>query len=170
MKRDIETKHFQEYMVIIRKSVGWSADDLASKIGTQRQTINNLECNPPRVVLSNDRYIAIRTVLDKEINEFPKETEILKSLLKVCVDRYDDYTDEEREAVVEKAKIMIPSISTKEVDREVTNSMWTKVVPVVLAFVTGVIVGANYNSFEWLNKIGNNQTQKVINDAAKKIK
>lgn len=170
MQQTNETKHFQEYMATIRKSIGWSADALANKIGTQRQTINNLESKPPRALLSNDRYIAIRTILSNEINKYPNETEILKSLLEVCVDRYDDFTDEQRGFVVEKAKIMIPTLATKEVDREVTNSMWTKVLPVVAAFAAGVVVGANYNSFGWLNKIGSNQIEKTISTAIKKNK
>lgn len=170
MEQNNETKHFQEYMATIRRSIGWSAEDLANKLGSQRQTINNLESKPPRALLSNDRYIAIRTILSDEINKYPKETEILKTLLEVCVDRYDEFTDEQRESIVEKAKIMIPTLTTKEVDREVTNSMWTKVLPVVAAFAAGVIVGANYNSFGWLNKIGNNKVEKTISTATKKIK
>ena len=36
---------FHENMLLIRRVVGWTAEELGSRIGVTRQTINNLERN-----------------------------------------------------------------------------------------------------------------------------
>lgn len=57
-------KHYQDYMVIIRRSIGWSAEDLANTVEFERQTINNIESKPPRIKFSYDRYIGYKNGID----------------------------------------------------------------------------------------------------------
>ena len=170
-----EIQHFQEYLPIIRRSIGWSTDDLAEAIGSKRQTINNLESDPPRAKLSYERYRLIRMMLSREIENNPNETEILKALLTVCVDKYDESTNEMRESIIEKAKIMIPTIETKEVDKVTTNSVWKQIlptlIPAVASFAAGVLVGAiNYDSFGWLNNSTSKAASKAVTSATNQNK
>lgn len=148
----VVSERFQKYMVIIRKSIGWSADDLAKAINSKRQTINNLESNPPRTQLSHDRYIAIRSILSREMEKHPEETMILRVLLETCVDNYDKYTDEQRGKVIEKAKVVIPSIEDKEVLKKEINKTWLEIVSVALTFVGSILLAGTYDCFGWLKK------------------
>ena len=74
---------------LIKASVGWSAEEFAERVGTTRQTINNVQSNKFR--LSNILYAAMRYALDEEIRANPKETYILKVILDAFVDNPDDY-------------------------------------------------------------------------------
>lgn len=40
-----EIIRFQNNMLLIRRTVGWTAEEFGDKIGVTRQTINNLEKN-----------------------------------------------------------------------------------------------------------------------------
>lgn len=159
-KQNRETKHFQEYMPIFRKAVGWTAEDLANSIEIDKQIINNLESVPPRTILSNERYIAIRTVLEKEIKNRPKETKMLQNLLNVCVDKYGDFTEQERQAVIEKAKTMVPAIVSKESDKEMINLLWIEtIIPKVLG-IAAIALLNKYTKFGWLDIIGTKTNKK----------
>lgn len=57
--------------------------------------------------------LAIRMVLIREIVNKPDETEILKALLTIRVDKFDDSIEGFRDSIIEKAKVMIPTIEEK---------------------------------------------------------
>lgn len=71
-----EVERLQEYMLLIRRAVGWSAEEFGERIGVSRQTINNLEGK--RNKLTKAQYIAIRSSLDVEIRQHPEDTDMLR--------------------------------------------------------------------------------------------
>ena len=79
-----EIQRMQDNLLLIRRTVGWTAEEFGEQIGVTRQTINNIESG--RNKLTKTQYIAMRSVLDVEIAKHPEETEMLKTLLDMLVD------------------------------------------------------------------------------------
>lgn len=57
-----EIIRMQNNLLLIRRTVGWTAEEFGEKIGVTRQTINNIESG--RNKLTKTQYIAMRSVLD----------------------------------------------------------------------------------------------------------
>ena len=60
-----EIIRMQENLLLIRRTVGWTAEEFGEKIGVTRQTINNIESG--RNKLTKTQYIAMRSILDAEM-------------------------------------------------------------------------------------------------------
>lgn len=120
-----EIDRLQEFLLLIRRAAGWTAEEFGERIGVTRQTINNLEAK--RNKLNKTQYIAIRAVLDAEMSASPDDTEMLRCLLDVLVDNPENYKDEDREALLSKANMLTPSIlagttTRKEVSKELMGA------------------------------------------------
>lgn len=124
-----EITRFQENMLLIRRTVGWTAEEFGNRIGVTRQTINNLEKNNrDKFKLNKTQYIAMRSVLDAEIARCPDETELLRLILEMLVDNPNDYKDEDKQELLDKANMITPSIlagtaTRKAVSTEIVKSM-----------------------------------------------
>lgn len=124
-----EIIRFQNNMLLIRRTVGWTAEEFGDKIGVTRQTINNLEKNNrDKFKLNKTQYIAMRSVLDAEIARCPEETEVLRLILDMLVDHPEKYKEEEIKTLLEKANLITPSIlagtaTRKAVSKEVMLAM-----------------------------------------------
>ena len=110
-----EIERLQEHLLLIRRAVGWTAEEFGDRIGVTRQTINNLEAK--RNKLNKTQYIAIRAVLDAEMAASPDDTEMLKCLLDVFIDNPDKYEAKDREELLEKANMLTPSILARTTSR-----------------------------------------------------
>ena len=75
-----EIERMQKYLQLIRRAVGWSAEEFGERIGVTRQTINNIEAPNPRSKLTKTQYIAMRSVLDVEIHQHPEDTAIIRRI------------------------------------------------------------------------------------------
>jgi len=117
-----EIARMQEHLLLIRRTVGWTAEDFGERIGVTRQTINNIESG--RNKLSKTQYIAMRSVLDAEIAQYPEETEMLRTLLEILVDNPEKYKKSEREQVLSKANMIAPSILTGASTRKEVSKAW----------------------------------------------
>ena len=62
-----EIAKLQDSLPLIRNAGGWSAEEFGDMIGVTKQTVRNLETKKTR--LSKTQYIAIRAVLDYELEE-----------------------------------------------------------------------------------------------------
>lgn len=82
----------QQNLSSIRKIAGWTAEELGSKIGVTKQTISNLENNKTTMTLS--QYIAIRTVIDYQIENDPGNT-VLPQAVKILLDGHETISSEE---------------------------------------------------------------------------
>ena len=120
---------FQENMLLIRRTVGWTAEEFGEKIGVTRQTINNLEKNNrEKFKLNKTQYIAMRSVLDAEISKCPDETEVLRLILEMLVDHPENYEEDEIKTLLEKANMITPSIlagtaTRQAVSKEIMTAM-----------------------------------------------
>ena len=127
-----EIIRMQENLLLIRRTVGWTAEEFGERIGVTRQTINNIESG--RNKLTKTQYIAMRSVLDAEIIQAPDDTEMLKVLLDVLVDNPEKYSTDKREELLAKANLMTPSILAGTTSRADVSKEWMK--------VAGAVVGA----------------------------
>lgn len=130
-----EIKRLQDNLLLIRRAVGWTAEEFGSQIGVTRQTINNIESG--RNKLNKTQYIAMRSVLDAEMVRCPKETEMLRLLLDVFVDHPNSYKDKDRKELLDKANLVSPSILAGTASREAVSQEWMKT-----AGAIGLVVGA----------------------------
>ena len=124
-----EILRFQQNMLLIRRTVGWTAEEFGDKIGVTRQTINNLEKNNrDKFKLNKTQYIAMRSVLYAEIAKCPEETETLRLMLDMLVDHPENYTSKDIEALLDKSNMVTPSIlagtaTRKAVSKEIIMAM-----------------------------------------------
>ncbi|OUM20989.1 hypothetical protein CBW42_05245 [Butyricicoccus porcorum] len=117
-----EIQRMQDNLLLIRRAVGWSAEEFGNQIGVTRQTINNIENG--RNKLTKTQYIAMRSVLDAEIARCPEETDMLRTMLDVFVDHPDKYKEEDRNSLLDKANLVTPSILAGTASRKAVSKEW----------------------------------------------
>lgn len=132
-----EIERMQKYLQLIRRAVGWSAEEFGERIGVTRQTINNIEASNPRSKLTKTQYIAMRSVLDVEIHQHPEDTAMLRLILDVFVDHPENYNEDEKKALLAKANMLTPSILAGTTTREAVSEELTGA-----AVASGIITGA----------------------------
>jgi len=106
------------------------------------------------------KIIAMRSVLDAEMNQHPEETEMLRALLDVLVDSPEKYSGDEAKELVSKANLMSPSILAGTTSRAEVSKEWMKMagslvdVAAVISLIlfAGGIVGSAITG-GWLTKI-----------------
>lgn len=109
----------QRNLPIIRNLAGWTAEDLGNHLGVSRQTITNIE-KSESLSMTKTQYIAIRAVLDYEIEQSQNKT--LEEAIAVLVDA-DDLTASQEKKVAETVE-NITSAKTRRVnDKHVFESM-----------------------------------------------
>ena len=119
-----EIIRMQENLLLIRRTVGWTAEEFGDRIGVTRQTINNIEFG--RNKLSKTQYIAMRSVLDAEMAQSPEDTAMLRLLLDVLVDHPENYAEAERADILTKANLMAPAILAGSATRETVSKEWLR--------------------------------------------
>lgn len=127
-----EISRMQEHLLLIRRTVGWTAEEFGERIGVTRQTINNIESG--RNNLTKTQYIAMRSVLDAEMIQAPEDTKMLKVLLDVLVDHPSKYSPQDCENLLAKANLMAPSILAGTTSRANVSKEWMR--------AAGAVVGA----------------------------
>lgn len=107
MEERKEIERLQNNLATIRRLAGWTAEQLGEYIGVTKQTVSNLETYKTKMTLT--QYIAIRSVLDCEVED--KKNETLKNVIKLLVDTPDEITDEEYEKAQDVSKVISSSVS-----------------------------------------------------------
>ncbi len=146
-----EILRFQQNMLLIRKALGWTAEEFGNYIGITRQTINNLEKNNRnKCKLNKTQYIAMRCVLDAEITMHPEKTETLQMILNVLVDYPEKYVNEEMRAFSINTGMMTSSFFAGGIlSKELMENVGT-IFNVVLSSANK---GEKYKVGVWLDKI-----------------
>lgn len=75
---NMDIQIMQDNLCDLRKIAGWTAENLAGKLGITKQTISNLENQ--KVKLSRIQYIAIRSVFECEIASNSDNTTLRKAI------------------------------------------------------------------------------------------
>ena len=119
-----KVKRLQKYLSVIRTSAGWSASELGEKLDVSRQMISNLENGHNKMTMM--QYLAIRQVLAEEIEQSSEnnDTQMLRDVIRVLVDDYDSFNDEERNQVLADANLLAPSIVSKKTTRKKASLTW----------------------------------------------
>ncbi len=111
MRSKDEIERFQKNIGLIRKILGMSEKELADSIGVTRQTINKIANE--KYPLTRTQYLAMRMIIEDEKKDNPKENEMLANVIDVLVDNPDDYTEKQKEKILEMANLLAPAIITK---------------------------------------------------------
>lgn len=134
-------ERMQQQLQLLRTCAGWTAKDLADQLEVSRQTISAWENydfkNKKGVKLSKIQYLAIKKLLEDEIDKDTTDENsgmrhILGTLLEVLIDHPDEYTTDDKKAVLEKARLLAPSILKEPEQRKSISSVW----PMLLCGVT----------------------------------
>lgn len=148
-----------ENLLLLRKAAGWTASELGERVGVTRQTINNIEKGAP---LTKTLYLAIRCIFSDEINNHPKDTEMLQYLLDALVDHPEKWSEEQRIVLIDKAQMLTPSIMEKTKSREAVSKDWFRLISTVLVtagaiMATSLITDSDSpsNSFKWISAVRN---------------
>ena len=156
-----EIQRMQDNLLLIRRTVGWSAEEFGNQIGVTRQTINNIENG--RNKLTKTQYIAMRSVLDAEIARCPDEMDMLCTMLDIFVDHPEKYKAEDRANLLDKANLLTPSILAGTATRKTVSKEWMQAAAglgVAAAVVTGSmgVIGGLMST--WLMKVANSTDRK----------
>lgn len=134
----------QENLKLIRRSAGWTIEELANKIGVTKQTIINLEGLKSK--MTKTTYIAIRAVLSDEMSTHPDECKMLYDILDIFVDNPDKYSEELRDILKSKANVVAPATMTNDISRKDVSREWTDILLAISAgigtFAAGYALGA----------------------------
>lgn len=112
---------FVENFALIRKSIGWTAEELGDRIEVSRQTIMNIEKEKK---ITTPIYMAIRTEFESEIDMHPDETEMLKAALDALVDNPKKYKPKEIEEIKKEILFLAPTLRDKNSERKDVSAKW----------------------------------------------
>lgn len=132
-----EVSRLQRHLPLIRCCAGWTATALAEKLGVKRQTVSTIEQGEERYKMTRMQYLAIRKVLDDEIASSKDDTQMLGVVLDALVDHPDAYTAEERTEILEKAKLLAPTIVKNPSERKNASNAWK-----ALLAASGIVASA----------------------------
>ena len=141
-----EIARMQEHLLLIRRAVGWTAEEFGDRIGVTRQTINNIESGRSR--LTKTQYLAMRSVLDAEILRAPEDTGMLRVLP-------ENYSAEERDKVLENASMLAPSILAGTTTRAKVSGKMLKDLGALAGLSAGALLGTlglGVGLSSWLGK------------------
>lgn len=143
-----EIAKLQNNLLLIRKAGGWSAEEFGEMIGVTKQTISNLENK--KTAMSKIQYIAIRAVLDYEINEHP-ENKVLTSAVNLSLNS-ENLSDTD----IKKAQAFVEGASKTGLDNEALIGGLAAMIGIVAAealimpLTSPAVMGA---ASAWLAKI-----------------
>lgn len=138
MISDIEIQRFGENLLLIRQAVGWSAEEFGDRVGLTRQTINSLENG--KYKLTKIQYIAMRSILDDEMEKFPDETSMLNVVLQAFVDTPEKYSEDARDKIKSKVGLFAPAIIKDHTKRKEASKEWLNILTALGILATGGIL------------------------------
>lgn len=160
-----EIVRFQKNMLLIRRTVGWTAEEFGDRVGVTRQTINNLEKNNrDKFKLNKTQYIAMRSVLDAEIARCPEETETLRLILDMLVDHPENYKSEDKQLLLDKANMITPSILAGTATRKAASK---EIMVAMGAILGGTVAGLAVGPFIASGAIGSWLIKVIASDKKK---
>lgn len=150
----------QANLQTIRKIAGWTIEEFGDKLGVSKQTISNLENGKTQMSLI--QYIAIRAVLDYEIEEHP-ENEVLPKAIHLLLDEKKNLSEEDYEKV-RQAIDTVAAAASGGADETMLSSLFTGMIGTIAAGI-GIglisplgIVGGVASAFWFKSVMGKDKT------------
>ena len=149
----VEIERLQQYFSLIRRCVGWTAEEFGDRLGVSKMTISNIETK--RHQLTKIQYIAIRSVLDAEIVCNKEDTQMLVVLLDMLIDNPEKYNFKDKDELLSKANLISPSILAGTATRNEASKEWIKVATkigsaTITAVLANPVLVKNFSS--WIYK------------------
>lgn len=148
-----DIKKLQVNLNSIRKIAGWTAQDLGNKIGVTKQTISNLENQKTEMTLT--QYIAIRTVLDYEI-ENNSSNKVLPQVVHILLDVPDSEISDDDHKKINHAVSTLAAASFGGVSL-------TSLLPISVGLLGGIpsfiAAGATLGTISWIQKLMNKDSR-----------
>lgn len=144
-----EIAKLQDNLPLIRNAGGWSAEEFGNMIGVTKQTVRNLETKKTR--LSKTQYIAIRAVLDYELEERPDD-QLLASAVNLSMNS-DDLLEPEKN----QARAFVEGATRTGLDQKAIVAGLAALIgaaaaeAIVMGPIASVAIGATAGT--WLSKI-----------------
>lgn len=160
-QKEMQEQSFREQQILllqdnlssIRKIAGWSTETLAEKIGVTKQTISNLERK--KTPMNFTQYIAIRSILDYEIEENPTN-EVLGKTISILLDNGYRFSKEEYSKIKEAIDTVAASAFGGTTAIPLTTAFTGLVLPLLGDNLAKKVLGqAITKSSSWLKKIFN---------------
>ena len=151
----------QKNLSVIRKLGGWTTESFGEMIGVTKQTISNLENEKSEMNLT--QYIAIRTVLDYEIQKDPEKKAIVAQALSILVDNDSDISEEKKAEYADKFKVV--AAATAGAGGAIAAASMATTSATLLGVSAGAALGpigiaAGAVAGAWLGKIMKNKGKK----------
>lgn len=141
---ELEIKRLTENLSVIRKVAGWSCADLGELIGVTKQTISNIETKTYK--MTKTQYIAIRAVIDFEIQEHP-ENDLLAKIVELLLDSEETQENTQK---TEATRALVKSATKASIAGGALAGLGMMLTtPALGAAIAPVIV----SGFEWLRKL-----------------
>ena len=130
-----------KYLPVIRACLGWTSEELGTRIGVARSTVSSFEkAGKEGGKLELMPYLAIRKVLDDEMHNFPDETEVLAAVLGSLVDQLGNPSPEEKLEICKKVNLMAKALRKDPEERKATSKAWSAYLLAGGVIVTGAIL------------------------------
>ena len=121
---DEKIDRLQRHLALLRGCAGWTAANLAERLGVKRQTVSTLEQGPDKYQMTKMQYLAIRRTFDEEISLAKDETQMLSLVIDAIIDNPELYTPQERTEILEKAQLLAPAIIKQPSQRKDASNTW----------------------------------------------
>ncbi len=116
-----QIQRMQDNLKILRKSLGWTAKELAEKLGVSRTLISTLENNLCK--MTQIQYLAIYKVVKDEIEASWDHLELPRFILIYYIDDPTWFSDEEEETEIRK---IVNSVIPKSMKDKNTRYLVTR--------------------------------------------
>lgn len=136
-KKQKKIKLLQQNLRSIRQIAGWTAERLGEKIGVTKQTIGDLE-NIKRP-MNLTQYLAIRSILDEEINSNHDNAAVLRQVIEILVDKGAELEEEKYFEIKDTVETVAASASKGKKGAPLDKlllTLWTS--PGIIAAITAL--------------------------------
>ncbi len=138
-KNEIEVKseRLRKILLYVRRILGWSAVVLGEKLGISRQSVNKIESG--KSGLSKTEYLLLRRILAEEMDPSEDDHSVLPVVLEVLVDHPEKYSEDERNEVLSKLKLVAPTV-IEPAERKHVSSSWRGILLTGGGVVTAALI------------------------------
>lgn len=139
-----ERARLQENLEMLRKLFGWSSQQLANRLGINKQTVLNLESGVTD--MSQIQYIAIRAIFEAEVElREGEEQENIKTIMAIVFNKDLAIPDEKKTEALSIAKDLSELNTKKKQRQEVTQKLAVALGAAGIVTLMGAVICSSKN-------------------------